>query len=382
MSLRTVRKVANRLVAAGLTLLVVTAAVVGVVTLRSALAERAQAAKPDIQMPFPRATTARFEWRESLAMERIFVGELAAPQEASLAFDIAGTIADVAVNEGDRVAAGAALAELDTDRLNAALRRLEARRNAVAAQIELARLTYDRQVALQAQGHVSDQRLDEARLRLADLEARGEEIAAEIAAIDVDLEKSVLRAPYNGRVAVRHLDMGHVAGPGVPVVTLLEDGPAEIRVGVPDQLVADVLISQSVRVKVADQIYEAAVKWIAPAIEPTTRLVTVTLTLPPSAPEISGLSAEVLLPDERPLAGGWVPLSALKAGPRGLWTLLVVEPSSDDIARIAARAVEVEALEADRAFVSGDIDDGARFVVEGVHRFSPGDTIRNRGASS
>jgi multidrug efflux pump subunit AcrA (membrane-fusion protein) len=98
------------------------------------------------------------------------------------------------------VSRGEVIARLDTRLLEAERARLSASRAALAAQVELARRTDARQQTLLAEGHVTQQRVDESSLLLAQLEAALAEVDAGIAAVDVRLSKAVLRAPFDGRI--------------------------------------------------------------------------------------------------------------------------------------------------------------------------------------
>jgi hypothetical protein len=91
---------------------------------------------------------------------------------AALGFEEGGTIADIMVREGDTVTRGAVIARLDTRLLRGRACPPDASRTALMAQVELARRTNATgSRRLLAEGHVTQQRVDETSLRLAELEA-------------------------------------------------------------------------------------------------------------------------------------------------------------------------------------------------------------------
>lgn len=336
-----------------------------------ALATRAaQVAGP---APAPRTPVAPEILRISrtIEVERRFTGQFEAAQEAALAFEEGGTLSTVLVREGEAVAKGQVLARLDTRLLEAERTRLEATRAAIAAETELARRTNARQETLLGEGHVTRQRVDETSLQLARLMASLAEVDAALVALDVRLAKSRIVAPFDGRVGARLLDVGAVAGPGAAVFTLLEDAPARFRVAIAPDLAARLIPGAKVEIVAGGERFGARLAELAPEIDGATRGRVAFFDLPPGATAPPARSSgEVILFEVAADRGAWVPVSALRQGPRGSWTLLVV-----DGGRIGVEAAEILHLSGDRAFVRGSFADGARYLPAGTHRVVPGETV-------
>jgi len=347
----------------------------------AALSDRTpQAAGPE---PAPPTTVAprSIEMIDELTVTRRFTGQFEAAQEVALGFEEGGTIAEVSVREGDVVAEGAVIARLDTRLLEAERARLAASRRALLAQAELARRTNARQESLLSEGHVTRQRVDETSLRLAELEAALAEADAGIAAIDVRVSKAEALTPFEGIIAARLLDAGAVAGPGAPIATLLEAGPARFRVAI-DPALADTLEpGQSVEIMTGGRGLEARLAELSPELDAATRSRLAFFDVAPEAEAPPARSTgEVLLTETRAITGAWVPLSALWQGPRGTWTILIAEPGDAARATIATEAVEILHLDGDRAFVRGSFADGALFLPGGTHRVVPGEVVLLTGA--
>ena len=79
--------------------------------------------------------------------------------------------------------------------------------------------------------------------------------------------------------------------------------------------------------------------------------------------------------DTHKTAGAWVPLSALRQGPRGTWVLLTVTQTEGGTAMIAQGAVEIVHLLDDRAFIRGGFESGLRYLPDGTHRVVPGEAV-------
>jgi len=337
----------------------------------------ARASDADGPAPAPRTTVATetLSVVNEVTVSRTFTGQFEATQDVGLGFEEGGTIAEVLVREGDLVEAGQVIATLDTRLLDAERARLVASRNALEAQAELARRTNERQVNLLAEGHVTQQRVDETSLQLAQLEASLVEADAGILALDVRLSKAVARAPFDGRIGSRLLDAGAVAGGGAPVVTLLEGGPARFRVAIAPDLADTLEPGGTVQITSAGQVYEAALSELSPELDAATRSRVAFFDLAEgAAAPPARATGEVLLTSTRSATGAWMPVSAMWQGPRGSWTIMVAQPT-DDGATIATEAVEILYLDGDRAFVRGTFEDGAQYLPGGTHRVVPGEVV-------
>ena len=218
--------------------------------------------------------------------------------EARLGFEAGGRLAAVGPREGDVVVAGAELARLDaaelaarrdqaTAQLAAATARLdeleqgarpdellqaEAERTAAAERLADAERDLERTSTLLAGGAVAREALDKAQMardvaasRLAQVSAqarlvrggpRREQIAAQsavvaqtqafLAAAEVALGRTVLRAPLAGVVTTRHREPGEVVAPGAPVFTLLDRDDRWVRVYVPEDRLGAVALGAPV----------------------------------------------------------------------------------------------------------------------------------------
>ncbi|MEZ4215245.1 MAG: efflux RND transporter periplasmic adaptor subunit [Myxococcota bacterium] len=327
------------------------------------------------------ALRAGFEVRERLA------GRVVSPRRSELGFERGGRVAEVAVDDGERVAAGDVLARLDTRELAAQRRELEARVAATDARLELARATSERQRELRRADFASQQRLDEA---VAGEKALAAQIAADRASLErvrVALELSLLRAPYDALVAARHLDEGTVAQPGQAVLSILERDAREVRVGVPPDVATRLEPGRRYAVEIDGQgdVIEAGatLRRVVAAIDVATRTQTAVLALDADAPPVpDGALARVLFEREVAAPGAWVPIGALAEAQRGTWTAYAVVRDADGAQRAERRQVEVLHGESDRAYVRGTLRDGDELVADGLHRLAPGLRVRVASTST
>ena len=365
----------------------------------------------------------------SYQVSRTYTGEIAAIRSSNIGFSRSGELEAVLVEEGDRVTRGQPLARLDTRNLQTQRQQLVAEKaraeaqltelvrgarqediNAAQAevrdieqQLKLQQKQKERREYLYNQGAISREELDEfafgegslqarlsrAKSNLAELEngTRPEQIAAQeatvqqlrasIADIDVTIDKSTLKAPFNGIVAVRELDEGTVANAGQSVIRLIENTVPEARIGMPNQVIEKLAIGSTQNLKLGSQTYQATVASILPEVNLNTRTQTVVFKLDSSAiPRINpGQTVRLELVNEIDTNGFWLPTDALTQGIRGLWNCYVITQSDDGTQQVQQQAVEIIHQKGDKALVRGTLQPGDRIVANGTHRLVPGQRV-------
>jgi len=150
---------------------------------------------------------------------------MSARSEAELTFEVNGTLEEFPVIEGQQVAEGDLIAQLDqrsfandVSQAEAQFRNAQSNFSRAAQLVEkgtIARQTYDDRLA---ERDVARTTLDNARKRL---------------------EDSTLRAPFDGVIATKHVDQFQQVATQTPIVTIQSTGAAEAVVQVPATLVAN-----------------------------------------------------------------------------------------------------------------------------------------------
>jgi RND family efflux transporter MFP subunit len=313
--------------------------------------------------------------REEYALTRGFTGVVLPARSAELAFEFSGTVQIMMVDEGDRVAEGDLLAQLDTALLAIERRQLQAQLLEAQANLRLSQANLARHQTLESDGFASQQRRDE-------LEASHDAVAASIdqflAALDgneVRQQKAHIYAPFAGVVGERYLEEGSSAGAGRPVLRMLETGQMEAHVGVPRQLAGVLQVGQLVSVQIGDDTLEGQVLAVGAELKQRSHTAKVRIKLP-SQPLFSGSLVELQLEDAIATAGYMLPQSALTASLRGLWRVFVLVPAGDGLYRVEARDLQLRYSGEQHAYVEGGLSDGEMVVTEGVHKIVPGQLVR------
>lgn len=306
---------------------------------------------------------------------RSFTGRVVAGRLSALAFEQGGTLASVAVDLGDRVKKGDVIARLDAARLQASLAQLKAERAEANASLNLANVTLARTEDMFKNGHVSAQRLDEAQANHATVIARLARVDASIRAMEVDLAKATLKAPFDATVTARYLDEGVIVGPGAPVIELTENGRIEAHIGMPQNHAEAIAAGAPYQLfdGARHEIKGSTVRGLVPVITGQTRTMLVTFDLPEGS-AARGELVNAVIEDRRMGSGTWLPLRAITADVRGLWRVFkIVDGPAGPEARI--ENVQVLYTHGDRVFVTGSIANGDRIIADGTERLAPGQRV-------
>ncbi len=121
---------------------------------------------------------------------------------------VSGTVQDRLVDFNDHVKTGQVLLRLDPRALQARVRQARAQLAASESALTLARATFERNQRLVAQGFISALALDQSKRELDAGAANVELGRAQVDAAQTDVDNSVIRAPIDGVVIRRNIDVG------------------------------------------------------------------------------------------------------------------------------------------------------------------------------
>lgn len=316
------------------------------------------------------------------AVQRVFVGRVEAARKSELGFELGGELLEVSVEEGDSVRSGAVLARLDTERLRARLAEAQAALDQALSASEFADRSLQRsEVAAGFEG-ISAQELDLAVDGAKAAQAGVAAAKARLNSVQVDIDKSALRAPFDATVIARRLDEGQIVSPGQPVLAVQETAAPEVRIGISGDLSAHLETGQRQELVIDGRSVDATVRAVLPVRDPATRTVDVILSLDSGA-ALPGDLAKLPLEQAIDESGFWLPIGALAEGSRGLWTAYVVMPMEDGPVSASGathflqpRAVEILYEETESVFVRGALADGDLYVTGGLTRVVPNQRVR------
>lgn len=162
------------------------------------------------------------------------VGSLRSDESVTLRPEVAGRIVSIKFQEGQRVAKGATLVQLDPA-VNAAEVQ-QARTN-----LGLSKSKYDRALDLASRNFISGQARDEAKSAL-------ELAEANLALVEARLAKTEIKAPFSGIIGLRVVSIGDYVKEGADLVNLEAIDPIKVDLRVPETFLRDVQVGQPLTV--------------------------------------------------------------------------------------------------------------------------------------
>lgn len=309
------------------------------------------------------------------------IGLVEPGRQTDLAFESGGKLLEVLVKEGAQVSKGDIIAQLDTRSREASRSAQMALRDALVSDLERAQLALERQSSLNARDFAAGQSLDDARLLVTRSQALIDQADAAIMAIDVSLDKAILRAPFDADVGEQRVDVGSTVNSGMRIARLYERGESIVRIGVPVEL-SDVFEPGSeYEINVDGIDYPATVTSIRKDLSPRTRTVDVRLMLDTTErPQPAfGQTAELLVQQRIQQQGYRVPVNALAKGEAGLWSLFLSVPDEpgDTTGHVSREHVDILHTDGVFAYVSGDLSPDAGIIQIGTHRVVTGQRVRS-----
>jgi hypothetical protein len=162
------------------------------------------------------------------------------------------------------------------------------------------------------------------------------------------------------------------------MLALFDAGPAQARVGLPPGLAAGLAPGDAVQIEVGGAVHPARILQVRPDLDPGTRSRSVVLTLPDAAVPVLGDTVALILTQTVAEPGFWAPLSALREGVRGSWSVMAVETTPEGDRTVPA-AVEVIHSDGARVYLRGTLPPGARIVARAPDRVAPGQIVLAQG---
>lgn len=250
---------------------------------------------------------------------RSAIGTLVAVHDAVLGAELPGLIREVAFTSGSTVKRGAAMVRLDTTNEEAQLA-------SAKADLGLALATLERARALR-KGEANTP----ADLEVA--EARAKQTQAAVASIQATIAKKTIRAPFDGRVAIKQVERGQVVSPGTPIATLQSVNPIYAEFSLPQQALADIQVGQIATMRVdsfPDRTWRGTVSTVNSEVDSATRNIRIRATFPnPDGLLRPGLFANVEVSAKDQQRVLTIPTTAVVYAPYGD-TVFVLDEAKDD----------------------------------------------------
>jgi RND family efflux transporter MFP subunit len=284
-----------------------------------------------------------------------------------------GRVTAVYVEAGDHVKHGQVLAHLNNSVLEPQVTNLEAALDQARAEAELADAEYQRARSVGASGALSAEETQKRKSSAVTAAAHVKVAAAQLEEAKARLARADVRAPADGLILTRSVEVGQTAMPGGEALfRLSKDGETELRGQVAEQDLPLLKVGQTVDVRLTGtaKVYQGRIRLLGAVIDPATRLGTVKVSLTPDTNLRPGAfaRAEVTVSNaERAV----LPQTAVLSDEKGSYVLVVNAQG-----KVERRAVRVTGMVPSGVTVAEGISPTDQIVTTAGAFLQEGETVK------
>ncbi len=297
------------------------------------------------------------------------VGSLAAVQGVTVTAELTGKVVQIAFTPGSRVKAGDMLVKQDTSSEEAQLRSAEA----AAA---LAKLNVERLGKLLAERTIAQSQYDNAEAGYKQAVAQADNIRASIA-------KKTIRAPFDGRLGIRLVNLGQVLNEGEAIVSLQSLDPIFVNFALPQQQLSSIKAGLAIRVTtdaLPGEIIQGKITAINPQVDAATRNIRVQATVANADERLRPgmyVSVAVVLPDRKEVLA--IPATAVLYAPYSDSVFIVEDPPKPNPGKpvkvVRQQFAQLGEKHGDFVAVQSGLKEGETVVSTGVFKLRNGQTV-------
>jgi multidrug efflux system membrane fusion protein len=229
-------------------------------------------------------------------------GVVEAVRQSTIAAQVPARITEMHVRAGDAVKAGQVLVRLDPRTAADQLASSQAQVAAAQAQLEAARKDFDRNRRLFEKQYISQAAMEQAETQFKAAQAQARATTAQAGVATTQSSFTTLVAPFAGIVASVSVEVGDMASPGLPVMTIYD--PTELRVvaQLSESFAQNLAANRPIRIalpgnKDGPRYLEATRMVLLPTADPATHTRQVRLTLPANTQGLApGMFARAAFP--------------------------------------------------------------------------------------
>jgi len=285
------------------------------------------------------------------------------------------------IDQGDWAAKETVLAIVDQQNYQDKLAQAKAQLAGYQAEHEKDQLTFDRTSTLYSTQSATKPDLDSARAQLDSSAASVSAAKAQISEAQTALAYCSLKAPFNGWIVKRSVDIGSYVGPATNGFTIANTRTVKAVFGVPDTSMDRVKIGQSqlITTDALPQSFRGRVTAISPSADPKSRVFSVEVSIDNPKDQLkSGMIASLVLngePLDRSIMA--IPLSAVIRDPERAkgFAVMIVE-GDGEIESVRMHPIELGDVYGNMIGVNHGLESGQRVVTTGVTLVRNGDRVR------
>ncbi len=285
------------------------------------------------------------------------------------------------VDQGDWVTKGTVLAVVQQDDYKEKLQQASAQLDRAKANAERAKLSFDRMSALYQAGAATKPDYDNANAQMLDTEASVQSGKASVSEAQIALVYCELRAPFDGWIVKRNVDVGQLVGPTTNGFTISDVHSVKAVFGVPDIGMGQIRLGspETVTTDAVAGNFNGHVTSVSPSADPKSRVYSVEVTIPNEKNRLkAGMIASITISSgdigKRVIV---VPLTAVVRSlddPNGFAVFLV--DGSGDTVKVHQQDVQLGTTYGNLIAVERGLSPGVHVVTTGATMIKDGEQVQ------
>jgi membrane fusion protein, multidrug efflux system len=309
------------------------------------------------------------------------IGTVQAYNTVTVRVRVDGQIKEIAFKEGQEVKTGDLLAVIDPAPYQAVYDQALGKRAQDQAQLDNARVVFQRDGELLAKNVLDHQTYDTAKFQVDQFEALVKSDDANIESAKVNLDYTRVTSPILGRVGIRQVDVGNIvhASDSNGIVTITQLKPISVVFTLPQQQLDQVnqeAAKGQLRVFAVDRdntkpLSEGVLAVVNNQIDQTTGTIQLKATFPNEDQKLwpgQFVNARLLVATRKD--GLVVPASVIQRGPNGSFAYVIKADQT-----VEMRPVTVNQIDNGLALIDDGLQEGEQVVVDGQYKLQPGSKV-------
>jgi membrane fusion protein (multidrug efflux system) len=233
--------------------------------------------------------------------------------QTGLSPEVSGLVESVRIAEGQVVREGAVIVKMNTDFVEKDIQILQQQVAQVEIKLENTRRNLNRYETLLKENVTSEKVYEDQSDSLRELEVQKQILVKQIEKKQLELEKSAIRAPFDGMVLKKHGNRGEWITPGDPVCVLAALDSTMVTVAVSEKLVRFVHPGQilSLRIPALQKSIDGEISALVPVADPKSKTFLVKVAVGYFEGAMQNMTAEVNVPVQSPMTLKMVKRDAL-----------------------------------------------------------------------
>ena len=296
--------------------------------------------------------------REEIVTGPIISGELRAQREATVRAELGGSMVAVNVEEGQTIRKGTVLGRIEAITLEDTRQSAASAVSSAENQLAVARREAERTEQLVSAGALAARDLDIAKANVTAAEAQVADARARLVSAQKQLGDAVLRAPIDGIVSDRPVNVGDVVSPGTALFTIIDPSSMRLEASVPSEELSALRVGAAVQFSVRgyEQPFQGRIERVSPQADPVTRQVPIFVAIP----NVGGRLVAGLFAEGRVVSaaadGLVVPGNAVNTTEESPWVLRVANGKAEKVpVTLGLRDPRTERVQIASGVYEGDV---------------------------